>query len=88
MSSDYFDKQVLSVTYLPPLESPLIIDGSVDTKREPFEPPEHKNEGGYKHVKDDPFCAFLESFGSEDKVVKKVCEHENSKVEGGELKRF
>ena len=62
-------KRLDNGTHFTPLESPMFIDRSVNSKCEAFEPPEGGENGKRKDPEDDPLCTFGQTLGGEDEVV-------------------
>ena len=75
-------------TYRAPLESPVLVDGTVDAPRDTTEPPEGADDGEDGDAEDDLFCAVGETAGGEDEVIQEVAEHQDGEVEGRELPRI
>lgn len=65
----------------------MIVDGTIDTERDPFEPPEDTDDEGYAYTEDDLFCAVRKAARSEDKVIEDMCKHQHGEVQGRELYR-
>jgi len=73
-----------TLTYFAPQQAPMVVDWTIDTPRHSPEPPEVSDDQECANAESNTLCAVLPACG-ENKVVKKVSEHENGKVKSGKL---
>ena len=78
-------QQMENGTYIAPMQSPMIVDRAVNPERHALEPPEVEHNRGCARSEHDPLGALCETTRSQEKVVDKMCSHEDSKVECREL---
>lgn len=72
-------------TYLTPLQSPVVIDRSVNTEGDALEPPEGDDEYRDENAEHCPLRPLRPAFGREHEVVGQMSEHQNGKIERREL---
>ena len=63
----------------------MVVDGTIDTKRDALEPPEGSEDDEDTETKDDLFCAVRKPARGEDKVVDHMREHQDGEVQSWKL---
>ena len=73
-------------TYRAPLETPMVVDRSLDAPRDTLEPPEGTDDDEHADSEDDLFCAGSETARGEHEVIEEMREHQDGEVERWELR--
>ena len=74
-----------SKTHMSPSQSPVFVDGTIDTPRDTAEPPEVCDDRECDNAEEDILGALREEPSGEDEMVEQVRRHKDSKVERREL---
>jgi hypothetical protein len=72
-------------THLSPSQSPVLVDGAINTPRDTAEPPKVRDDRECDDAEEDILGAFREESSGEDEVVEHVRGHQDGKVERREL---
>lgn len=72
-------------TYFTPLESPVLVDGTIDAKGDAPEPPETAEDTETADTEYNPLGFVGEPARREDEVVDHVREHQDREVQGRQL---
>lgn len=64
----------------------MFADGTVNAECDAFEPPETADDGKAADTECNPFVLLGKSAGREYEVVDHMCEHQDRKIQGRQLK--